>query len=43
MKAIGMIFVPMGIGIYLYRSFITSFLLGEQWKDAVDFIGLWGL
>ena len=43
MKAIGMIIVPMGIGIYLYRSFITSFLLGEQWKDAVDFIGLWGL
>ena len=43
MKAVGMIVIPMGVGIYLYKNFITVFFLGNQWKDAINFIGLWGL
>lgn len=43
MKAIGMIVIPMGVGIFLYKNFITLFLLGDQWKEATDFIGLWGV
>ncbi len=35
--------IPMGIGIYLYRDFVTQILLGSQWIDASGFIGLWGL
>ncbi len=35
--------LPMGIGIYVYRDFVTQILLGSQWGEASGFIGLWGL
>ena len=35
--------VPMGIGIFLYRDLVTKILLGDQWSEAADFIGLWGV
>ena len=35
--------IPMGIGIYLYRDLVTQILLGSQWGEASEFIGLWGL
>ena len=34
---------PMGIGIYLFRDFVTYILLGSQWMEASGFVGLWGL
>lgn len=34
---------PMGIGIFLFRDLFTSILLGAQWTEAAEFIGLWGL
>lgn len=34
---------PMGVGIYLYRDLITSILLGSQWGEVANFIGLWGM
>ncbi|WKA53958.1 lipopolysaccharide biosynthesis protein [Planococcus shixiaomingii] len=34
---------PMGIGIYLYQDFATSFILGSQWTEASTILGLWGL
>ena len=34
---------PMGVGIFLYRDLVTAILLGEQWKEAAGFVGLWGL
>jgi PST family polysaccharide transporter len=34
---------PMGIGIYLFRDFVTYVLLGSQWMEASGFVGLWGL
>ena len=35
--------IPMGVGIYLFRDTVTQILLGSQWMDAADFLGLWGL
>lgn len=35
--------VPMGVGIFLYREFITDVLLGNQWSEAAGFVGLWGI
>jgi PST family polysaccharide transporter len=43
LRWIAMVMLPLGVGIYLYRDFITYILLGSQWTEAVDFIGLWGL
>lgn len=42
-KMVGMLIIPLGIGIFVFRNFITSILLGEQWMEASNFIGLWGL
>ena len=35
--------VPMGIGLFLYSDLVTMILLGSQWMEASDFIGLWSL
>lgn len=42
-QAISVFVVPLGIGIFLYRDFVTAVLLGKQWAEATDFIGLWAL
>ena len=43
LKLVGIIIVPMGVGIYCYRQFVTTVLLGKDWSEASLFIGLWGL
>lgn len=35
--------IPLGVGIYIYRELITNVLLGSQWGDANDVIGIWAL
>lgn len=42
-RNVGLFVIPMGVGIYLYREFLTKILLGSQWMEAAGFIGLWGL
>lgn len=42
-KLVGLLIIPLGIGIYVFRDFITLVLLGSQWSEAAHFIGLWGL
>lgn len=42
-KIVGILVLPIGMGIFLFRDFITSVLLGEQWLETADFIGMWGL
>lgn len=42
-KNVGIFVIPLGTGVYLYRNLITTILLGKQWMEAADFIGLWGL
>lgn len=42
-KIVGIIVLPLGIGIFLFRDLITSIILGEQWHEASYMIGWWGL
>lgn len=42
-RNVGLLVLPMGVGIFLYRKLVTQILLGSQWMEATDFIGLWAL
>lgn len=42
-RAIGIVVIPLGVGMWLYKDLITEILLGDQWYEAAEFIGLWGL
>lgn len=42
-KYLSILIIPMGTGIFLYRDFVTQILLGAQWAEVSDFIGMWGL
>ena len=42
-KLVGILVIPLGVGIYCFRDLVTDILLGSQWYDAANFIGLWGL
>lgn len=42
-KIVGILVVPLGFGIYLFRELVVGVILGEQWGEAAYFIGLWGL
>lgn len=35
--------IPLGVGLYLFSDVITKILLGSQWLEACEFVGLWGL
>ncbi len=39
----GMLLIPMGVGLWVFRDTVTRVLLGEQWMEAADFIGLWSV
>ena len=42
-KFVGILVIPLGVGIFLFRDFITTTVLGNQWTEAAYFLGLWGL
>lgn len=42
-RIVALFVIPMGVGIYIFRDFITTILLGNQWKEASYLMGLWGL
>lgn len=42
-KLVGLLVIPIGVGIFCYSDLITKILLGNQWLEASSFIGLWGL
>ncbi len=39
----GIILIPLGVGIFMFRNLITDVILGPQWMEAAGFLGLWGL
>lgn len=41
-RYVGLIVLPMSIGIYAYRELVTNILMGGQWDKAIEFVGLWG-
>lgn len=42
-EIISVIILPLGVGVYVYRKLFTLILLGSQWGEAADFIGLWSM
>ena len=42
-KMVGLLIIPMGMGIFLFSNLATELLLGNQWSEASGFVGLWGL
>lgn len=42
-KIVGILLIPLGVGIFLFSDLITDILLGDQWEEASHFIGLWGV
>lgn len=42
-KVVSILVIPLGVYIYTFRFLLTDVLLGSQWHQAADFIGLWGL
>lgn len=42
-KLVGMLVIPLGVGIFCFSDLVTEILLGGQWMEAANFIGLWGL
>lgn len=42
-RMVAMVVLPMGVGIFVYRSEITRILLGNQWDEASLLLGTWGL
>ena len=35
--------LPLGLGIFVYQDLVRTVMLGAQWTDATEFIGIWGL
>lgn len=42
-KIIAFVLFPIGILIFSFKDMITLILLGSQWREASDIIGIWGL
>ena len=42
-RMLSLLMIPLGVGIFLYRDLVTDILLGSQWTETADFVGLWGL
>lgn len=42
LRWIGMIVIPLGIGMLLYSNLICTILLGNKWHDGAIVIGVWG-
>lgn len=42
-EKVAMFIIPLGVGVFVFRTLFTQVLLGGQWEDATGFIGLWAL
>ena len=42
-KFVAYLVIPVGMGMFIFRDFITIFLLGENWAEAAPLIGSWAL
>lgn len=42
-KLVGLLIIPLGMGIFLFSDLVTRLILGDQWLEASGFVGLWGL
>ncbi len=42
-KYTSLLIIPMGIGVFVYRDWVRTILLGAQWEEATLYLGLSGL
>lgn len=42
-KTVGILIIPLGVGLFLFRDLVTDIILGDQWKEAASLIGWFGL
>lgn len=42
-RMVALIVFPLGFGVCVYRDLVTEILLGSQWMETADFLGLWSL
>ena len=42
-KIVGLVVIPLGVGMFLYRDLLTDVLLGKQWISCADFVGVYAL
>lgn len=42
-RLVALFIFPMGFGLFVYRKLATHILLGAQWMETADFLGLWCL
>src|SRR5690606_28261635 len=42
-RLVSILILPIGVGIFLYSDLATKLLLGSQWAEASDVIGIWAL
>jgi len=40
-RLVSMLVFPLGIGLFVFRDLATSILLGSQWMETADFVGMW--
>ena len=40
---VSIVVLPLGMGIFLYRDLCTRILLGRQWMECSDFIGIYAI
>lgn len=41
-RAVSCLVIPLGFGIWLYKDLVVAILLGGQWTEAINFVGMWG-
>ncbi len=41
-RAVGVLMIPLAVGMILYNELVTSILLGSQWTSISGFVGFWG-
>lgn len=42
-QKVGLLLIPLGMGVFLFRDFVTNVLFGSQWSEASLFVGLYSL
>jgi len=42
-RIVAYLVLPMGFGVFIYSDLATSIMLGSQWKEASNVIGIWAL
>ena len=41
-RLVGILVIPMGVGIFLFKNFLTDVFLGSQWEESAYMMGWWG-